>query len=125
MVSCEKYYDECKTDSENATNGNTPSIVHDDTLNADIENVKGRDAESWKTESDVATIENQESCTEIAGMNLENIYDKDNLIDDDHSFSDVRDCRAFFWLVGFWVAFVVAVVAYFLTGLFKLDDVEL
>ena len=106
MLDCEKNYDESKTDGENATNDNTASIVHDDTLNADIENVKGGDAESedtkggdssgrvadcqnaegGKTESDVATIENQESCTEIAGMNLENIYDKDNLIDDDCRF---------------------------------------
>ncbi|CAK8695617.1 unnamed protein product [Clavelina lepadiformis] len=135
MLDCEKKYDESKTDGENATNGNTASIVHDDTLNADIENVKGgdaesedtkggdssgrvadcRDAEGGKTESDVATMENQGSSTEIAGRNLEHIYD------DDYFFSDLCDTRTFLLLVNVGVALLLAVFAYVLVGLFNSD----
>ncbi|XP_076810940.1 uncharacterized protein LOC143453477 isoform X2 [Clavelina lepadiformis] len=115
MLDCEKKYDESKTDDiENVKGGDAES---EDTKGGDSSGrvADCRDAEGGKTESEVATMENQESSTEIAERNLDCIYD------DDYFFSDLCDTRTFLLLVNVGVALLLAVFAYVLVGLFNSD----
>ncbi|CAK8695615.1 uncharacterized protein LOC143453478 isoform X2 [Clavelina lepadiformis] len=113
MLDCEKNYDESKTDDiENVKGGDAES---EDTKGGDSSGrvADCQNAEGGKTESDVATIENQESWTEIAERNLDCIYD------DDYFFFDAYDNRTYLVLANVGVAMFAVVVVYVLVDFFK------